>query len=96
MLYSTALFVLLSSLPPATPAPTTPIEYKYTSSPGFPVDTTYMCGYVMTAPDEASYAHLSAYDLCMPIYLNKTISDYQEAYSYNIWGGYKCGFYTYV
>lgn len=94
MLFSTALLALLSSFPSATPAPTTPLESKDIIAAISSVDTTYMCGYVMTIPNDPSFAHLSAYDLCMPFYLNETISDYQEAYSFNIWGGYKCGFYT--
>ena len=48
--------------------------------------------YVLTERNSSSYAGLSAFESCTPIYFNQTINDYQDAFAYRLWGGCKCSF----
>ncbi|KAF2032522.1 hypothetical protein EK21DRAFT_60600 [Setomelanomma holmii] len=50
---------------------------------------SYNCGYLLTEHNSNSYAGIYAHDYCESIYYNQTISDYEDAYAYHIFGG--CG-----
>jgi hypothetical protein len=81
MLLTALLPALLSSLPPTSSLPTTTRDL-------------YQCGYVLTIHNSSAYAGLSAYDACAPFFYNDTISDYQEAFAYGLYGGCGCSFYV--
>jgi hypothetical protein len=58
------------------------------------LEDPYQCGYVLTERNSSSYAGLSAFKYCAPFYYNETISDYQDAFAYRLWGGCQCSFYV--
>ncbi|KAF1841087.1 uncharacterized protein K460DRAFT_410479 [Cucurbitaria berberidis CBS 394.84] len=80
MLLNIILTTLLSALPSTLSAPTS--------------DFNYQCGYVFTKPNANVHAGLSAFNSCTDFFYNSTISDYQDAYAYKLFGGCKCGFYV--
>lgn len=87
------LLPLLSSLLPLTSAlPTTTSPSPSSSS--YP--DLYMCGYVSTRHNSSAYASIFALNACAPFFYNETIRDYQDAFSYKLFGGCKCGFFGYV
>ncbi|KAF1924502.1 uncharacterized protein M421DRAFT_8804 [Didymella exigua CBS 183.55] len=54
----------------------------------------YNCGYVRTRPSSSVVAGIFALNKCEPIFYNETISDYQDAFAYTLYGGCSCRFYT--
>ncbi|KAF1944533.1 hypothetical protein EJ02DRAFT_340781 [Clathrospora elynae] len=81
---STLLSVLLASLPSTLSFPAS----------NLPADDPYQCGYVLTEHNSSAYAGLSAFSYCSPFYYNQSISGFQDAFAYRLWGGCQCEFYS--
>lgn len=84
MLFTTLLTTFFVSLPSALSVPISNLN-----------DPDYMCGFVLTAPNENAFLSLHYTGGCLGFF-NATNYGHQDAYAYKLFDGCKCAFFTYV